>query len=275
MTQNANAETLLITGGVSGLGLALARFHARRGDQLILVDRSAEASEAALSQLDGQAHFIKADLTDPEACDRLRRQVAAITPTLNRLYNNAGIAGSVGLMEHQTDANWQAVFGINLFAAVRLTRLLLPLLKAAPKAQIVNIASVGGLMCASHMSAYSASKAALISLSETLDKELAHDNISVTVACPAFFKTQLTNSIPPQEVKARARVEKLMASGKLNADQVAALIAGAADKGQFIALPHARERWLWYLKRLSYPLFRKVLISQQPRPVTAKENTHV
>lgn len=275
MTENTRVETVLITGGVSGLGLALARFHAQRGDQLILVDRSAEASEAALSQLNGQAHFIEADLTDAAACDRLLQQVSAISPTLNRLYNNAGIAGSVGLTEHQTDANWLAVFDINLFAAVRLTRLCLPLLKAAPKAQIVNIASVGGLMCASHMSAYSASKAALISLSETLDKELAHHNISVTVACPAFFKTQLTNSIPPQEVKARARVEKLMASGKLNADQVAALIAQSADKGQFMALPHVRERWLWYLKRLSYPLFRKVLISQQPIPVAAKEKSHV
>lgn len=275
MTQQPHQRTVLITGGVSGLGLALARFHARRGDQLILVDRSDEASEEALLQLDGQAHFIKADLTDSDACERLQRQVAAMTPTLDRLYNNAGIAGSVGLMEQQTDANWQAVFGINLFAPVRLTRLLLSLLKAAPKAQIVNIASVGGLMCASHMSAYSASKAALISLSETLDKELAHDNISVTVACPAFFKTRLTNSIPPQEVKARARVEKLMASGKLSADQVAALIAESADKGQFMALPHARERWLWYLKRLSYRLFRKVLISQQPMPAAAKEKTHV
>jgi short-subunit dehydrogenase len=157
------------------------------------------------------------------------------------------------------------VFGINLFAPVRLTRLLLPLLEAATDASIVNIASIAGLLSASHMSAYSASKAALVSLSETLQKELHHTDISVTVACPAFFKTRLTDSIPAQQSKARASVEKLMARGKLSADQVAQAIVRGADRGQFMVLPHARERWQWYLKRLSYRALHALMLSRQPK----------
>jgi short-subunit dehydrogenase len=192
-----------------------------------------------------------------------------ITPVVTRLYNNAGIAGSIGKLKHQTDANWEAVFGINLFAPVRLTRLMLPLLEASPKASIVNTASMGGLLSASHMAAYSASKAALISVSETLHKELHYSGIGVSVACPAFFKTKLTDSIPPQEGKARASVEKLMASGKLSADQVARIIVHGADRGQFLILPHARERWHWYLKRLSYRALHRLMMRQQPKPANA------
>lgn len=75
--------------------------------------------------------------------------------------------------------------------------------------------------------------------------------------------------MPPQESKARASVEKLMASGKLSADQVAEIIVQGADRGRFMVLPNARERWLWYLKRLSYSALHTLMLSQQPKPAKA------
>lgn len=271
-TSNTPA-TVVITGGANGLGFALANVHVARGDRVILIDRDTDQGKASADALAGNVHFMACDLTQAAECETLASQIKSITASVSRLYNNAGIAGSIGTLKHQTDANWEAVFGINVFAPARLTRLLLPLLASAPRARVVNVASMAGLLSASHMSAYSASKAALVSLSETLHKELQPSGIGVTVACPAFFKTRLTDSIPPQESKARASVEKLMANGKLSADQVAKIISDAADRGQFMVLPHARERWLWYLKRLSYRALHAVMMSQQPAPAKARPDT--
>ena len=273
MPTSKTPDTVVITGGANGLGFALAKVHVARGDRVVLVDRDAEQGKASADALAGNVHFFACDLTQVAECEPLASHIKSVTASVSRLYNNAGIAGSIGTLKHQTDANWEAVFGINVFAPARLTRLLLPLLAAARRARVVNVASMAGLLSASHMSAYSASKAALVSLSETLHKELQPGGIGVTVACPAFFKTRLTDSIPPQESKARASVEKLMANGKLSADQVAQSIVGAADRGQFMVLPHARERWLWYLKRLSYRALHAVMMSQQPAPAKARPNT--
>ena len=273
MPTSKTPDTVVITGGANGLGFALAKVHVARGDRVVLVDRDAEQGKASADALAGNVHFFACDLTQVAECETLASHIKSVTASVSRLYNNAGIAGSIGTLKHQTDANWEAVFGINVFAPARLTRLLLPLLAAARRARVVNVASMAGLLSASHMSAYSASKAALVSLSETLHKELQPGGIGVTVACPAFFKTRLTDSIPPQESKARASVEKLMANGKLSADQVAQSIVGAADRGQFMVLPHARERWLWYLKRLSYRALHAVMMSQQPAPAKARPNT--
>lgn len=270
MSTSHSPATVVITGGASGLGFAFAREHTTRGDRVILVDQDADQGKVSADALPGEVHFIACDLTDAAQCEALAESIKSITPDVSRLYNNAGIAGSIGTLKHQTDANWDTVFGINLFAPARLTRLLLPLLEATPQSGIVNIASMAGLLSASHMSAYSASKAGLVSLSETLHKELQRSGISVTVACPAFFKTRLTDSIPPQESKARTSVEKRMARGKLSADQVAQIIVDAADRGQFMVLPHARERWFWYLKRLSYRALHAVMMSQQPAPAKAR-----
>lgn len=272
MPTSNTPDTVVITGGANGLGFALAKVHVARGDRVVLVDRDADQGNASADALAGDVHFIACDLTDATHCESLANQLASMTASVTRLYNNAGIAGSIGTLKHQTDANWDSVFGINVFAPARLTRLLLPLLEAASHSSLVNIASMAGLLSASHMSAYSASKAALVSLSETLHKELQPNGISVTVACPAFFKTRLTDSIPPQESKAREAVEKLMARGKLSADQVAQIIVDAADRGQFMVMPHARERWLWYLKRLSYRALHTLMLSQQPAPANARPN---
>lgn len=273
MPTSNTPDTVVITGGANGLGFALAKVHVARGDRVILVDRETDQGKASADALAGNVHFFTCDLTQVAECETLASHIKSVTASVFRLYNNAGIAGSIGTLKHQTDANWEAVFGINVFAPARLTRLLLPLLAAARRARVVNVASMAGLLSASHMSAYSASKAALVSLSETLHKELQPGGIGVTVACPAFFKTRLTDSIPPQESKARASVEKLMANGKLSADQVAQTIVGAADRGQFMVLPHTRERWLWYLKRLSYRALHAVMMSQQPAPAKARPDT--
>ena len=266
MTEPRTQECVLITGGANGLGYALARAHVGRGDRVCILDRDEpQGREAAeqLSQGRDEVLFFRCDLTDAADCERVMAQLNETWPGLDRLYNNAGIAGSVGKLEHLTEAAWQAAFAINVFAVARMSRLAIPMLKTARSGRIVNVASMAGLLSASHMAAYSASKAAVISLSETLQKELHKDGIKITVVCPAFFKTQLANSIPPQETKARASVEKLMANGKLSADDVAKQIIEASDAGRFHCLPHRKERWLWYLKRLSNRALHKVMLAHQ------------
>lgn len=259
------SQYILITGGAHGLGLALAKVHARRGEQIFILDINPENGQQAvktLNALGGHSRFIQTDLTSAQACRQAIDEVISTWSHIDRLYNNAGIAGRICKLEQQQDEDWQQVFELNLFAQARLTRLLLPQLRQSAKAHVTNIASMAGLLCGSHTSIYSASKAAVIALSEVLQQELGKEKIGVTVACPAFFQTALAQSIPKQDAKARLAVEKLMQRSPLNADEVATIIIEASDQGQFLCLPHRRERWMWYLKRLHpgalYSLMRKL-----------------
>ncbi len=265
MTQSTS-QCVLITGGANGLGFALAKAHAQRGDRVCIIDRDETQGLQALNELQRlhpEALFLRCDLTLPADCEAVVEQVNETWGRIDRLYNNAGIAGSIGKVEQLTEDAWQTTFAINLFAMARMSRLTIPLMKPHTGGRIVNVASMAGILSGSHMAAYSSSKAAVISLSETLEKELHADGIKVTVVCPAFFKTQLANSIPPQQGKARSQVEKLMARGKLSAEEVATQIIRASDKGRFYCLPHRKERWLWYLKRLSHQALLRVMLSYQ------------
>ena len=194
---------VLVTGGSRGLGFAIASRFARRPVRLVLAARDRlELATAQQALLDEHPHLnpsdfylFDADLSNPNECHRLIDEVLHHFGRIDVLVNNAGII-EVGPAEcHHLDAFYRAMH-IHFYGPLHILWAALPHLRqqeAMPgwprRAAIVNIASIGGKVAVPHMLPYTASKFALVGLSEGLHAELRKDNILVTTVCPGLMRT--------------------------------------------------------------------------------------
>jgi NAD(P)-dependent dehydrogenase (short-subunit alcohol dehydrogenase family) len=194
----------LITGGSSGIGLAIARALGEDGYGVTVAARRPEKLEAAADQLreDGlEVHAVAANMTQEEAVVGSVREHAERFGRLDVLVNSAGIG--IGQPMHEIATKYLDMqLGVNLRATIIATRESLPMLRAAGgehgKALIVNIASIAGKSGQPWLSVYSATKAAVIGFSEATQKEVASDGIQVTALCPGFVDTPMTEYVREQ-----------------------------------------------------------------------------
>jgi NAD(P)-dependent dehydrogenase (short-subunit alcohol dehydrogenase family) len=194
----------LITGGSSGIGLAIARALGEDGYGVTIAARRPEKLEAAADELRGaglEVNSIAANMTDEEAVAGIVRSHKETYGRLDVLVNNAG----VGIGEAMHDLTTKYVdmqLGVNLRAVIIGTRESLPLLREAGaehrKALVVNTASIAGKSGQPWLSVYSATKAAVIGFSEATQKEVASDGIQVTALCPGFVDTPMTEYVRGQ-----------------------------------------------------------------------------
>jgi short-subunit dehydrogenase len=257
----------LITGAGSGLGRALAIELAARGHSLLLTDLSREGLEetSALCLKSGAPSIETriADVRDPDHWQELlsffEGSGAPVSGrrSLHLLVNNAGVA-SAGLFEQIPLETWQWTLDINLMGVIRGCHAFLPLLRRQGRGSILNIASAAGLASLQKMAAYNASKAGVVALSETLAAELHGTDITVTVACPTFFQTNIMKN-------GRTMDERTGRLGQANiergpqASTIARRTLKAVDRAQLYALPMWDAQIAWRLKRLSPPLFQRTL----------------
>jgi len=178
----------LVTGGSSGIGLAIARMLQTEGYGLTLAARKVERLEDAAAELGATA--VAADVRDEEACASLVATHLEAHGGLDVLVNSAGvgIAGRIGDMATKQFDLQQAV---NLRGAFLVTREALPALRES-RGYVVNLASIAGTIPTPGLASYGASKAALISLSRSLAREEAGAGVRVTALCPAFVDTPMT-----------------------------------------------------------------------------------
>ncbi|MET0287661.1 MAG: SDR family NAD(P)-dependent oxidoreductase, partial [Polyangiales bacterium] len=142
-------------------------------------------------------------------------------------------------------------------------RVFTPLFKAQGSGYFVNIASSAGLLNVPFMSSYNVSKAGVVALSETIQTELADDNIGVSVVCPSFFKTNLAEGMRTDNPKLRTLTGKLLERGELSADDVADFIFKAVAARTFYVLPHETDKRIWFAKRaLPRRLFAAAVIKR-------------
>jgi len=176
---------------------------------------------------------------------------------LDLLVNNAGVAVA-GSLEATPVEDWRWIVDVNLLGVVWGCRAALPLLRRQGSGLILNIASAAGFAAAPSMSAYNATKAAVIALSETLVGELYGSGVQVSVAMPGFFQTHLLDRLraPPEE---RALAQRLMGASGHDADEAAEALLLAATAGEtYIVWPPpyrmawGLKRWFprWFLKRV-------------------------
>jgi NAD(P)-dependent dehydrogenase (short-subunit alcohol dehydrogenase family) len=245
----------VVTGGASGIGLALARRFATDGMRVVIGDVEEPALETAVTQLrEGGADVIgvPTDVTDPEQVEELARAAERRFGALHIACNNAGV-GAGGLSWEAPLETWQWVIGVNLWGVIHGIRSFVPRIIEQDAGHVVNTASVAGLVAAPFMGPYNASKHAVVALSETLHHELAlmAPHVKVSVLCPAFVNTRIGESErnrpahlavehPERESVMRAALTGFLANG-LDPEAVAARVCEAVRSDRFWVLTHDDE----------------------------------
>ncbi len=256
-------KKILITGAASGLGRALAERYAQAGWWVILTDVQASLGQDAAREIAERysvtTQFLKLDVTQDQDWLEVTAWINEHWQGIDAVINNAGVAGT-GAIEDLSIADWQWLININVMGVARGCHYLVPYLKAS-KGQLINIASMAGLMHLGGMSAYNASKAAVVALSETLAVELHDDQVSVSVVCPSFFQTNLGVEMRTTEVGAKEQLKWLMARSSINAEDVAEIVYTQSEAGQFAILPHPNDRYLWLAKRWFPSFVRKKILA--------------
>ncbi|MGU3668905.1 SDR family NAD(P)-dependent oxidoreductase [Methylobacterium sp. A49B] len=241
----------LITGAASGIGAALTTGLAARGCSLLLVDRDSIGLEAVASQARSQGIAVETrviDLVDADAIRALPEWAQDRFWRLDILINNAGVALGGRFDEtHLEDFEW--LMDINLRAVVRMCHAFLPMLRARPAAQIVNLSSLFGLIAPPGQVAYCTSKFGVRGFSEALRHEYAGTGLGVTVVHPGGVATAISRNArgrrPPSDPEAakRAAVEDEKAReafGKLltlaPADAAAAIIRGIETRAPRVVI---------------------------------------
>jgi NAD(P)-dependent dehydrogenase (short-subunit alcohol dehydrogenase family) len=178
----------LVTGGSSGIGLAIAHMLREEGYSLTLAARKLERLEAAASELGATA--IAADVQHEEDCARLVAEHLETHGGLDVLVNSAGV-GIAGRLGDTSAKRFDLQLGVNLRGAFLVTREALPALREA-RGYVVNLASIAGTIPTPGLATYGASKAALISLTRSFVREEADTGVRLTALCPAFVDTPMT-----------------------------------------------------------------------------------
>jgi uncharacterized oxidoreductase len=207
-------NTILITGGGSGIGFQTAKLFSQLGNIVIITGRNEEKLKAAARKLN-RTYYITADVTKERDVNELIKEISTNFPGLNVLMNNAGRAilhnvsnspnaPSIAREEMET----------NYFAAVNLTNKLLPLLKSHRESAIINVSSVVAFAPGLTLPTYSASKAALHSYTQALRLSLASDtNVKVFELMPPLVDTEFAKDIPSdKKITAQEVADELMIS---------------------------------------------------------------
>ena len=185
-------KVALITGGASGLGLAVARQLHAEGASLLLVDWDVAAVTSAAKDLD--AARLPGDVSQAGTAAAAVDMARSTFGRLDVLFNNAGIDPLRARSVVDTDeSDWDRILDVNVKSAYLFAKSAIPLMREGGGGAIVNTASIAGLKAASDESAYSVSKAAMVSLTQSLAVDFARDHIRANCVCPGFMEMVMTD----------------------------------------------------------------------------------
>ena len=262
-----SGKRAIITGASSGIGRALAVEAGRRQGRLILnarnADRLAETAEAVINA-GGEAHVEVGDITCPDVRQRLVSAAEQQLGGLDVLVNNAGIGATGHFREADAD-RLRTIMETNFFAPAELTRLAIPHLMAGNEPAILMINSVVGRRGIPSRVEYSASKYALMGLSEALRAELARDDIQLTVVSPGLTQSSFEDNM--LENKAR---KSLHAERSMSADEAAKLTLDALQRGKNEVTLTFKGKLLQYASRF-LPRFVDYKMAKVVRGLYAEE----
>lgn len=209
------ARVALVTGSTSGIGLAIAEALAAEGMRVALNGSGSTAEKAAeghrlaadlAARFETDAMFVAADVSASGATDDLAAAVVRSLGPIDVLVNNAGVQ-HVAPIEAFPDANWDQILALNLSAAFRLTKAVIPAMKARGWGRIVNVASAHSLVASPMKSAYVSAKHGLLGLTKTVALEVAEHGITANALCPGYVLTPLVEKQIPDTARARGMTE--------------------------------------------------------------------
>jgi len=256
--KDLHEKVAVVTGAASGIGRAMAGALATEGMKIVLADVEAGALSRAESEMKAGGATVLAVVTDVSRAadvEALAQRALDAYGAVHLVCNNAGVAVAKDIWEY-TLADWQWVLGVNLWGVIHGIRSFVPrMLAQGGEGHIVNTASVAGLTSTPRMGPYNVSKHAVVTLSETLQRDLLlrGSALKVSVLCPGFVATRIMDSernrpanlanaadtaaLPPQEELVEQMARQLVAAG-LPPEQVARRVVAAVKDERFYILPH-------------------------------------
>lgn len=211
-------KVAIVTGASTGIGRATAQSLVKLGFKVYGTSRRQSAGAPAGVQM------VVCDVSDERSVYDLVNRVVAETGRIDVLVNNAGL-GITGAAEETSAQLAQKIFDVNVFGALRMIQVVLPIMRRQKSGRIVNISSVLGFMPAPYMALYAATKHALEGYSESLDHEVREFGVRVVLVEPAYTRTSFdTNLIPPDRLLpdydvGRANADKIMKKAMQTGDQ--------------------------------------------------------
>ncbi|QOZ80535.1 hypothetical protein XH83_21015 [Bradyrhizobium sp. CCBAU 53351] len=255
-------KVAVITGAGSGLGREFAVAAAGRGMSVVLADVQDDALAGTLSEIErmgAPAVARRVDVSQSSEVEALAKDSLSKFGAVHLLFNNAGVAGGGGLVWETSETDWRWTLGVNLWGVVHGIRHFTPLMLEAARSdaryrgRIINSASMAGLVSAPLMGTYSATKHAVVSVSETLyhDLALVTDQVSCSVLCPFFVPTgiarsdrnrpkELVDERPPTNAQVIAHQMNVHAveHSKVSASEVARMVFDAIGEDRFYIYSH-------------------------------------
>jgi NAD(P)-dependent dehydrogenase (short-subunit alcohol dehydrogenase family) len=255
-----NGRAAFVTGGASGIGLALGRAFATAGMRVMLADIETDALAAAVASLRDagpEVRGVACDVADPVSVERAAAAAFAAFGNIHVVCNNAGVGGGSGIDDISVET-WRWVIDVNLMGVVHGIRSFLPHIRAHGEGgHIVNTASMAGMNSGMGFSAYSAGKFAVVNMSEGLASRLRPLGIGVTVLCPGWVRTGISKSArnrperygpatPPDPASRAgvraAQIAELVGSG-LDPSAVAARVLDAMREDELYVFTHCDGAW--------------------------------
>jgi len=230
---NLSGQTAIVTGASRGIGKAIALALGKAGAKVACVARNQEKLQETVSEIeacDGIAAAYTCDVTDSAATSKVVQDVIEAWEKLDILVNNAGITSDT-LIPRMSDEDWDNVISTNLRSVFLFTRTASIVMMRQRSGRIINMSSVSGIMGNPGQANYSASKAGIIGMTQSVARELASRKVTVNAICPGFIATEMTDTLGPavqEEVKKRVPAKRLGEVEEI-ADAVLFLASGSAS----------------------------------------------
>ena len=246
----------LITGAGSGIGRATALKFADLGARLILCDinlDNLQQTEELLLNKNNMPTLKVLDVSDWQAMQKLAQEIHEEFGSVEILVNNAGVATSGDFLSTPIE-DWHWVLGINLMGVVHGCKAFAPFMVQDKRGHIVNVASAAGYYAAPDMSAYSASKHAVMGLSESLRIELAEHKVGVSTICPGVINTNIVKNMRANgtTVKSHDKIANIYVKRNYGPEHVADAIADAVIHNRGV-VPVSPEAWALYAGKRFVP----------------------
>ncbi|MFZ5573436.1 MAG: SDR family NAD(P)-dependent oxidoreductase [Thermodesulfobacteriota bacterium] len=256
MNKSFHQCTAVITGAASGIGRELAIVLARERGDLVLSDINQSGLEKTLElvrQAGGSGAIHICDVSNGDAVKTMADHCFSKWGRVEVLINNAGVAvsGVTGVIPME---DWKWTMAINFWGVLHGCHAFIPRMKQQRRGHILNVASIAGIVSIPEMGPYNASKAAVISLSETLRSELAPANIGVSVLCPSHIKTNLLNNMRYTDEFQRLIANTGFANARITPAEAAEITVRAMKKNRLYIIPQGPAKSAWLFKRL-FPAF--------------------